>query len=142
MIDVMDAEWVTHLKREVRAYMTIEGIASALNDTKWRELCLAMHSLPSPPRYRIKPLLRNEVSEWDREWFYHPLPYVDIEWLEIDTRTFIVESKGTAAPYKEINENRSDAILAILKDVNVPYRFEGEHIRVCGYIRPQSRDSG
>ena len=56
-----------------------------MNDTKWRDLCMAKYSLPAPPRYRIKPLLQNDSTEWDREWYYHPLPYVDIEWLEIDT---------------------------------------------------------
>jgi hypothetical protein len=57
-----------------------------MNDTKWREICEAFRHWPKPPRFRIRDLLApaNFVSDWDGEWYYHPKPYVTIEWLEVE----------------------------------------------------------
>jgi hypothetical protein len=58
-----------------------------MNDTKWREVCECFRQWPQPPRFRIHDLLaadENYVSDWDREWYYHPRPYVSIQWLEVE----------------------------------------------------------
>jgi len=63
------------------------GLSSCMNATKWREVCEAFgHWSSPPPRFRIRDLLaqNGHVSEWDREWHYHPLPYASIQWLEVE----------------------------------------------------------
>lgn len=62
-----------------------EGYSSQMNDTKWRELCLAISQYEVTPAWRAKDFLTGHLSLWDREWFYHVGPdYCTIEWLEID----------------------------------------------------------
>jgi hypothetical protein len=57
-----------------------------MNDTKWDELRLAMHSIePLPPAWRAKDAESGYLSAWDRDWFYHFRlgGYRTIEWIEI-----------------------------------------------------------
>src|SRR5688572_6119486 len=74
--------------QRVRSIATRRGLASYMNDTKWREVCEGFRHWPQPPRFRVHDLLADDgyVSEWDREWYYHPRPYVSIQWLEVELR--------------------------------------------------------
>ena len=57
-----------------------------MNDTKWLEICEGFRHWPKAPRFRIHDLLAADdyISEWDREWYYHPRPYLSIQWLEVE----------------------------------------------------------
>src|SRR3954451_10376865 len=72
---------------KVRRLATERGLSSCMNDTKWREVCeLFRHWSAPPPRFRIRDLLAPDdyAPEWDREWYYHPRPYVSIHWLDVE----------------------------------------------------------
>jgi hypothetical protein len=93
-----------------------------MNATKWRETTEAMRAIPGgPPAFRIKAIWSPRLSPdygWDCEWFYHPRPWEEIEWMEIRT------------------ESRQDGIIVILKAVGAPFSFEDGHIRIWGWLRP------
>ena len=56
-----------------------------MNDTKWRELCVAFAQFDPKPSWRTRDLLNGHLSHWDKEWFHHIGPdYCSIHWLEID----------------------------------------------------------
>ena len=96
-----------------------QGLVSALNASKWREVCEAMQHLPGgPPRYRVKGIDSTGPSDWDREWFYHPRPYELNEWVEIDP------------------DSRGEQVRAALAAAGVPVVSVGEFVRVVGWLRP------
>lgn len=41
-------------KKRIRNVLAERGLASYMNDTKWRELCRGIGKLPFPPAYQIK----------------------------------------------------------------------------------------
>jgi hypothetical protein len=98
-----------------------------MNDTKWRELCSAFQN--SGLRYKVKDLTALSAADWDGEWYYHPLPYFRIEWLEIDAKTFW---QG----HSQVTGDRTGEIIATLVRHNIPFSREGDNIRVWGYLRP------
>jgi hypothetical protein len=108
------------LKQKVRRLMEGEALTSTMNETKWRELCMAMGSRAHPPPFRLHDLFARPgyVSGWDREWYYHPFPYVSIEWLEIEPM---------AGEKLELEE--------ILRAVGAPFEVHGNLLRVYGYRR-------
>jgi hypothetical protein len=104
-----------------RRYVAREQLVSAMNNTKWRETIEAMLNLPGgPPHYRIKDLLGDMPTHdrWDREWYYHPLPWRTIEWLEIEPL------------------DRREEVVRILKVIGTPFSFEEGNIRIWGWLRP------
>ena len=87
-----------------------------MNDTKWREVCLAFAAFEKKPAWRTRDLLSGYVSQWDSEWFYHVGPnYCTIEWLEIDPRD---------CPKNRIEE--------VLLKVGAPHEI-GDFIKIVGY---------
>ena len=133
----MDADWVARLRREVDAHIQECGLASAMNDTKWTELCALFQN--SGLRYRIKDVLSDAPTRWDGEWYYHPRPYFRIEWLEINAHDFWEESKGTAAKFRDVSGDRTEEIVSSLRKHNIPFSREGDHIRIWGYLRPGAK---
>jgi hypothetical protein len=96
-----------------------QGLVSALNATKWREVGEAMRLLPGgPPRYRVKGIDAAGPGGWDREWVYHPRPYELNEWVEIDP------------------DGRIEQVRAALAGLGVPVVGVGVLVRVVGWLRP------
>jgi hypothetical protein len=94
------------------------GYASLMNDTKWRELCVAFAGFDKKPAWRTRDLLTGHISEWDTEWFHHVGPhYCSIEWLEIDVR---------GCPEEKIR--------TVLEHVGAPFD-DSERLKVLGYRR-------
>lgn len=93
-----------------------EDYASLMNDTKWRELCLAFHSLEEATSWRTHDFINGYLSQWDRDWFHHVGPdYVSIEWLEINCENCAASK-----------------IRHILLTLGVSFE-EAEHFKVFGY---------
>ncbi len=105
-----------------RRYAERERLVSAMNAAKWRETTEAMRCLAGgPPGFRIKDIRAPRPlpeTYWDREWFYHPRPWEEIEWLEIDP------------------DRRQDEVIAILRVIGAPFTLEGGCIRIWGWLRP------
>jgi len=90
-----------------------------MNATKWREAAETMRQLPGgPPRFRMKDIDAEYITEWDREWYYHPRPFETLEWLEIDP------------------DSRGEQVLSALLAVGIRPEKTGELIRIVGWIRP------
>ncbi len=81
-------------KREVRAEAAKRGLASCMNDTKWRELLAEIGKLPFPPPYQRKDVLHSEPepARFDADVSYHGdwedgiQPLFSVEWLRIRPR--------------------------------------------------------
>lgn len=98
-----------------------QGLVSAMNATKWHEVCEAMRHLPGgPPRYRIKGIDNDKPGDWDMEWHYHPRPYELNEWMEIDP------------------DGRAELVHSALAALGVPVIVVGNLFRVVGWLRPSS----
>lgn len=92
-----------------------------MNDTKWRELQMAMYEIKDfCPRWRSRCLENGYVSDWDGEWFYHFSEggYADIEWVEI----------------KAENAAEAAIVLAALNKIHVPGEQWEHGFRVYGYV--------
>ncbi|MCA9014065.1 MAG: hypothetical protein KDA77_01925 [Planctomycetaceae bacterium] len=92
-----------------------------MNDTKWRELQMAMYEIKDfCPQWRTRCLENGYVSHWDGEWFYHFSEggYADIEWVEI----------------KAENVEEAAIVLAALKKIHVPGEQWEHGFRVYGYV--------
>ena len=77
-----------------------------------------------PPPFRIRDLLAPDghVSEWDREWYYHPRRYVSIHWLE-------VEMPSDSVP----------AALVRCKDIGAAVEAREAGLRIWGWVGPADR---
>jgi hypothetical protein len=110
---------------KVRRVATERGLSSCMNDTKWREVCeLFRHWSAPPPRFRIRDLLAREghMSEWDRDWYHHPRPYVSIHWLD-------VEMRADSVPIA----------VARCKDIGAAVEAQEAGLRIWGWIGPEDR---
>ncbi len=97
-------------------------LAPLMNNTKWEELRLAMHSLGDrAPRWRTKDVKSGHISSWDGDWFYHfkSLGFEFIEWAEL----------------KSESPEQSVAVLAILKQIHLPVRKSDAGFMVFGHIQ-------
>jgi hypothetical protein len=119
------SESLDELRAKVHRVMARDGFCSVINDTKWRELCMAIYRMPSPPRFRIRDLLApaGHVSDWDGGWYHHPYPYLTIEWMEIDPA-------GRADPGQVVQR---------LRQVGARFEERGQCFRVFGYTRIGTR---
>lgn len=105
------------LANQCRRKAETEGLVSLINDTKWRELCVAFSAFKKKPAWRTRDLLNGHLSDWDTEWYHHVGPhYCSIEWLEIDPRDCDDES-----------------ITSVLRQVGVPFDESELYFRVIGY---------
>ncbi len=99
-------------------------LVSYMNDTKWREVCEGFRAWPRPPRFRVRDLLaaHGHVSDWDCEWYYHPLPYVSIQWLEV-----------------EVHDEQVHAALELCKRVGTAVERTTAGLRIWGWVGPRDR---
>lgn len=105
------------LAKQCRAKAEERGFASLMNDTKWRELCVAFAAFEKKPVWRARDLLTGYVSGWDSEWYHHVGPnYCSIEWLEIES-----------------DASRKEEIRSIIESVGAPFEETDSRFRVIGY---------
>jgi hypothetical protein len=107
------------LAKQCQAKAEEAGYASFMNDTKWRELCMAFASSEKKPAFRARDFLNGYISPWDSEWYHHIGPdYCAIEWLEIDPR-----------------ECNRETISKTLKSIGAPFEEGADYFKVFGYKR-------
>jgi len=112
----MHGKAMNSLSKQCRRKAEESGYAALMNNTKWRELCLAFSTIDKKPAWRTYDFLNGYLSEWDHEWFHHVGPdYCSIEWLEIDPRD---------CPIVQIRE--------VLGSLGVPFE-ESKYFRIFGY---------
>jgi hypothetical protein len=93
-----------------------------MNNTKWRELRIAMDELSKPhPKWRTKCVENEYISTWDVDWYYHFSEggYKDIEWVEIKTE----------------NDEQNHKVLSELKKIHIPGHKTEHGFKVYGYLK-------
>ncbi|MDM0039397.1 hypothetical protein QTH89_23365 [Variovorax sp. J22G21] len=91
-----------------------------MNNTKWEELRLGMHGLGKlSPKFRVRNLRSQRLSEWDGEWFHHFYgSHAEDEWVEIAV----------------ISSVQREAVLKVLRSVHVPGAASDTGFKVFGYV--------
>ena len=122
-------------RRRLRRYIEQEQLASFMNDTKWRELRMAMVERAEKPRYRVQCLLSQPThpDNWDGDWYYHLPTFAWIEWLDIDP--IYVKSRGHLLEAARVDLTQE--ILDLLRSLSIPCERQDGLIRVYGYRRPR-----
>ena len=125
--------------KDAEAIIARDFSASRMNATKWREVVVELEDLKL--RYRFRWVDVSDISVWMGAWLPYPgSTYFDtgtvgpfktftIEWMEIDPLHQWAE-KGRLA-----EQDQTEQIERRLQQINVPYHWEGQHIRIVGYIR-------
>ncbi len=124
-------------KVKVRAAIEARGLVSVMNDTKWRELVLAVKKLPFAPAFQIKYVLgvapvppSFEQDVWyGGDWGEGLYPHYSVEWIRVRPR--IVRHRGNYAS-PEVEDIES-AFVAVVSEVGVPHRKRGDCIEIFGY---------
>ena len=122
-------------EQRFRRYVAREGLASFMNDTKWRELIAAIQSIKDyQPSFRVKCVRDDEppADRWDRSFPFHIPTFREIEWLEFDP---LVRSHGGALSAGRCTDF-GPQIEAALAHVSVAFQRHQHAIRIVGYSRP------
>lgn len=92
-----------------------------MNNTKWKEIRMAMDNYQGTVLWRIKNIDNGLLSNWDSEWVNHfqLREYNKIQWLEIK-----VNSK----------EMKND-IIHLLRKIHVPGEVLDDSIKIYGYTK-------
>ena len=125
--------------KETHATIARDFSASRMNATKWREAIDDLEDLGL--RYRLRWVDVPKVSVWMGLWIPFPnSTYFDsaavgpfrtftIEWLEIDP------FHCWAARGEMVERNQAEEIERRLQEINVPYDWVEDSIRIVGYVR-------
>jgi hypothetical protein len=107
-------------------------LASAMNMTKWTELCGSFDRQDeTSPNVRYKLLYSEQVFGFSKIWWNQLLHECEaIEW--IDFELILREHRGNLLPDRETDI--SEHIKGVLQAHNIPYSVEGKNFRVWGYI--------
>jgi len=101
-------------------YIIREGLASVMNDTKWREVIAILKDVCcGSVKFQVKCIRDKEppADHWDGSFPYHvPGPYKTIEWLKVRV------------------PNTEDLIIALTR-ASIPFDRIGDTIQLKGYTR-------
>ncbi|WP_020532571.1 DUF6678 family protein [Flexithrix dorotheae] len=136
-------EDIVKLKQKVSKIIKSRNLSSIMNDTKWLELQQNIDSLPFPPAYNEKLILKDKAvftfkdfkdppkyqGDWSSFW-QEGLPiFFTIEWLEIRATQQI--HQGRLVPPKIIDATK--ALVQLLNKLNIPFEQESDIITIYGY---------
>lgn len=107
-------------------------LVSAMNKTKWRELCNdfeELHSLSISVRYKL--ISSDNILGFSAVWWNEIYEVSSaIEWL--DFNPIVSEYRGRLVAPQETD--RSCEILTILNRHGIKYAMQGSYFRVWGYM--------
>jgi len=126
--------------RAVRRVVAERGLASHMNDTKWRTLCIAVaEELPFPPTYQRKLVLSEDFDPEELAWTFSNFGDwartpeasmgIFVEWLKIAPRLSVREGRLLAPRI----EDCSDAFRNILIRLRVPFTEESGFFIIYGH---------
>lgn len=125
--------------KDAHAIIARDFSASRMNATKWREAIDDLGDMGL--RYRLRWVDVPDISLWMGLWIPFPnSTYFDsvavgpfktftIEWLEIDP-VHCWAANGDVA-----DRDQAQEIERRLQDIQVPFHWEGENIRIVGHVR-------
>jgi len=125
--------------KDAQAIIARDFSASRMNATKWREAIDDLGDMGL--RYRLRWVDVPEVSVWMGLWIpfpnsthfdsgaVGPFKTFTIEWLEIDPFHCWATNGGVAG------RDQAQEIERRLQDIQVPFQWEGQNIRIVGHVR-------
>jgi len=115
------------------------GLASHMNDTKWRELCAGIEELPFPPAYQVKLLDQDEpspsniepVTTYWGDWASTPEAAlgVHVEWIRIAPRY----TRQTGRLVSPVIEDCSGQLRSLLKRLHIPFIERDDLFTIYGH---------
>jgi hypothetical protein len=130
-----------HERNRIRRILGEQGLASFMNDTKWRALCESIHQLPFRPAYQVKVLgMEPEpdlqyAPEHEHNWATDPesMLGLHIEWMKIAPRLKIVIQRGHLLdPVIRIVDVTSE-LIALFKKLRLPFVEQDGFIILYGH---------
>ena len=128
-------------KNAVRDAVAERGLASFMNDTKWKELALAVSKeLPFPPPYQRKDVLEstayppefNDDVSYRGDWTEGILPFFSIEWICVRPR---YTKYARSRVQQTVVDDCSDALRAILARYQIPFIERDDSFWIYGYAK-------
>ena len=121
-------------------YIAREGLASVMNNTKWREAIQVLQDVMGyNVRFRVKCVRGAEppADYWDGSFPYHIPLYKAIEWMEINTIVGVYKDGAETGRYYtgetcDYTERVAEAMCA----KSIPFCQADGIIRLQGYTRP------
>jgi hypothetical protein len=130
-------------EKDIRAIINRKFSASLMNNTKWAELVNALCDLHLMFTIQFvdveQPLQGGGFwSATPRYWDgpFGPFLTLSIEWLDINPIRHVPQGRLLAP--KRIDH--TDEVEDRLQRIHVPYRKEGQHIRVTGHVRKATEE--
>lgn len=126
-------------------YIAREGLASVMNNTKWREAIQVLQEVMEyNVRFRVKEVRGSEppANYWDGSFPYHVGHYKSIEWLEINTVVGLYHDGLETGRYSTGKTYDSGEKLAeAFRVKGIPFYQANGVIRIQGYTRPSKPDA-
>jgi hypothetical protein len=129
----------TKRKARIRGLLAKRGLASYMNDTKWRELCRGTDKLPFPPAYQIKcvdsdvpePLELPYAPAYFGDWARTPEGSfgIHVEWVKVAPRY----SRHRGRLISPAIEDCSCELLALLKRLRLLFVERDSFIVLYGH---------
>jgi len=141
-IYIMLGSDVVTKKEKVMNVVSLKGLYSCMNNTKWKELQNAINGLSFPPPYVLKDICEEEADvpkfdkdvnywgDWSDEAIYNWGDYFAIELIKVRPR--YTKRQGHLMP-EIIADDVTEEFLAILKKFNIPYDVDDGVFTIYGY---------
>ncbi len=122
-------------------YIIREGLASVMNDTKWREAIQVLNDIMGfNVRFRVKVIRGAEPSAdyWDGSFPEHFMAssYKGVEWVEVKTLADLYEERPETGRYRTGKVvDYGDKLAKAFRDKSIPFYQTDGVIRIQGYTR-------
>ena len=116
-------------------YIMREGLASRMNDTKWREAIQVLQDVMDRGlQFRLKDLRGSEPSAdyWDRSFPNHVPPYKAIEWFEANPIVKLHDGQS----YTGESVDYTEALTQAFREKGIPFEMSAGVLRIQAYTRP------
>lgn len=127
-----------HHKEKVMRVINQRQLYSVMNNTKWKELQSAIDTLPFPPPYQIKYVLKEtphpktfgEDAWYWGDWSDEVLtPFYAVEWICVRPR--YTRHRGMLINDELIDETQE--FISVLQKASIPYEEENGAYYIYGY---------
>ncbi|WP_042473304.1 DUF6678 family protein [Bacillus ndiopicus] len=129
------------MNQKITKLLAEKGLASYMNDTKWRKLSEGIENLPFSPAYQVKTLFEDEpypavieiATDWLGDWGRTPEAAlgVHIEWIKVAPKF----KRYMGRLVTPIFEDCSDELRALLEAISIPFVEKDGFFVIYGHAR-------
>jgi hypothetical protein len=118
------------LREKIKLFVEENGLASFMNNTKWRELINDIMEKAPWDCVQYKTLFEKSAPNYfwdlryDEDLVYKALELSEIEWMKIKHVQVISEYVGRLVPNKVQTYDHKSLFLEILQKHNIPYEYD------------------